>query len=491
MRYRPVTESAILTPPPRPRIPPTPRLEQTALHLQARGDSRNLICFVERWAEVAEVTPRARFAQALAFLDLGLADRAWIRLQELGADGVAASPALASQHVDVQLATARMFLARAWRDRARDTLEAVRGSIDDRRRAAFADLEALLAAPPAELPEVPPESETRAEVLLPLAQRLLLGGSFLNAQRVLERLRKLQPDLRRVDDLLWGVRGDFSGGRFTLASYVDRFGPDMPTISDHGQDEAEHTESFGRKGALLDVAEADGESSGGFPSLFRNLGQSSTRRDDTEEAEITQASHMVPLPTMPAPGKDDRGDTQIARVIHNEAGPQRVSGDGPMHEPHAIPEAFDLAAFRREMGMDGDLGPDRAIDSDLEAEDDARVELRPEPSRVAARVGPTDAVPDIKLRASIEAEIAHEQAPVPEPPKVTPASAGVVPARPAPPVDTHAATPEMVPRAARAPRRSASAALVPLWLLAVTLVLLLIAVLLVALLAVQMMWMTA
>lgn len=412
---------------------------------------------MERWAETGEPTPKARLAEAAAFLDLGLADRAWIRLQELG-----------PQNADAQLLTARMFLARGWRERARATLDALRPTLEASRRAELATLEAKLAEVPVDLPDVPPETEQRPEILLPLAERYLVTGSFLKAQVLLERLKKSNPDHRRVQDLLWALQGDFSGGNIPLASWVDRFGPDMPTITDTSLDEAENTESLGRSGRHLELDPDTAEAP--FPSLFRNVAV--PKPEGHDEEEVTQASRMTALPRIES--TDDRGDTQISRVIVKQDG---HADPTPLHQPHAPPEAFDLAAFRREMGMDGDFGQARSPSSDLEDEDDARVELHPD--RAARPAAPAGEVP-AAIRASVAAEVAQEQA------RPTARTAPAKPKAPPPPVDSEAPTPEVAPR-----RPAAARSLVPLWLLAAALALLFVAMMLFALLMLQMVVMSS
>ena len=60
--------------------PPAVRFSQVLRRLVQSGDSRGIIRLVERWLEHGGVTQAARMAEARAFMDLCLMDRAWVRL---------------------------------------------------------------------------------------------------------------------------------------------------------------------------------------------------------------------------------------------------------------------------------------------------------------------------------------------------------------------------------------------------------------------------
>jgi hypothetical protein len=64
-------------------LPPAPRLEAVALHLEGAGNHRALVTLVETWAVQASPTTTARLAEARSLLALRLLDHAWIRLKDL------------------------------------------------------------------------------------------------------------------------------------------------------------------------------------------------------------------------------------------------------------------------------------------------------------------------------------------------------------------------------------------------------------------------
>lgn len=349
------------------------RLEHTVLHLETHGDLRNVVCVVERWAELGEPTRAARLAQARALLALRLVDRGWIRLKELAAseDG----------GFEAHLLTGRMFLERGWPSRARQPLErALELAPDDRRSKEVRALLATVDTPPAEATD-PPDDLVDVDQLLGLGERLLAHGATTKARKALEKVRRLQPDHERAADLLWAIDGDFSLGDVTLADLVDRFMPDLATISDI-TDEAEFTESVTREEAVEPVE--DGPSSSGgpaFPSLFRTGPPLASITAAESAEEVTQSSAMASLlhPELALPTDEEGGgDTQISRIIRNSSGVELRSVDGPIHDNVGDETGgrFDLAAFRREMGMDFAPTPSAGdFVSDLEEEDDSVVVL--------------------------------------------------------------------------------------------------------------------
>ena len=95
--------------------PPAVRFSQILRRLEQSGDSRGIIRLVERWLEHGGVTQAARMAEARAFMDLCLMDRAWVRLGEVSE----ADP----DSIDAQLLTVRLYIERGWPGRARKMLE--------------------------------------------------------------------------------------------------------------------------------------------------------------------------------------------------------------------------------------------------------------------------------------------------------------------------------------------------------------------------------
>jgi hypothetical protein len=375
-------------------------MEATVLFLASKGDQRNLIAFVERWAEIGEPTAPARLAEARAFVDLCMMDRAWIRLKEL--------TEAQEGGLDALILTARMFIERGWPNRARKPLELalVEASEDPR----VVDLCRRADLPPVPVPESEPDSVTDLDTLLPLAERYLATGSFLKAQRVLERLKRQHPDHRRIADLLWALAGEFSLAAVPLHELVDRLGPDLSQLADLSE-EAEHTESVARTTPHDPLDLPEDEANRAFPSLFRtepggDADPEATPRPprDPDTDEVTQTAAMASMADLrreghpsdaagrPRPRPDNGlgsvdGDTQIVRVIHRENGSELTALHGAMHVPRDATgsETFDLAAFRREMGMEAHSpGSNSDFDTALEREDDDVIILtRREPDRDA------------------------------------------------------------------------------------------------------------
>ena len=349
-----------------------------------------MIRIVERWAEVADPTVPAKIAQARAMFELGAVDRAAARLEEvLGRPDVP---------LDALLLAGRLFLARGWNDKARAPLQSAAARVDGRRADEVAELLALADRPAPELPEDPPESATDVALVLPLVDRLLAAGAQIRARRLLERLKRHHADAPELEDRLWVLDGDFSGGRASLAHLVDRYGPDLPTLVDLPNDDTEHTESISRAAAPIDLD--DDPSGTPFPGLFRGETAPLVPGDDNTE-EVTQSALLAPMPPPPPLGDKEGGDTQISRVIRNAEGDTLRRHEGEMHAPHAPTTGFDLSAWRREMGVTDDLR--MPGDSDisfagptplggLEEEDESRVTLLPRPATPAnTRRGTSDA----------------------------------------------------------------------------------------------------
>lgn len=358
------------------------RLESTALHLEARGDLRNVVRFVEKWAEVGDPTPKARLAQARAFLGLKMMDRAWIRLNELSEAG--------NGGVEALVLTGRLFVERGWPSRARRPLELALLETSESRKE---DVRAWLARadqPPLAPPDDPSDGESDPAVFLAAAERHMALGAFLKAQSLLERAKRAAPDHPRADDLLWAMKGEY-GTTDTLAELADRWGPDLSALADVTE-EPEHTESLDRETSIDDAepAESPAEAApGAFPSLFRRPEPEEPSRTEDRETtdDVTQTSAMAELRAIAVPNvAESGGDTQIVRVIHSDKGAEISSSTGPMHEPSNAPSGtFDLAAWRREMGM-ADMASDADFGGALEEEDDSRImlthrEKAPDPER--------------------------------------------------------------------------------------------------------------
>ena len=340
-----------------------------ALHLESEGNARDLIRLVELWQQQDEPTPGARLAEAKAFMDLCLMDRAWIRLKEVADDEELASEA--------RLLTARMFVERGWPGRARTLLEKVlKDRPDD---AEVQELWARATRPPPS-PPTDLEDSDDPSALIRGAEQHLAAGALLKGQKLLEAARRLDPDSRRVQDLLWALEGDFTS-ESTLAELVEQHGPDLSHLAE--LDDVEHTESITSShtpATWLDPV--DPADSRAFPSLFRE-DQDPPTEEYEDASEVTQTRLMASSNQMGElsdpvglPDEDDdtgpSGDTQILHVIEKNGATEMRAPSGPLHVSTPEDLDFDLDAYRREMGVLDELpsgSPSSDFDEGLETED--------------------------------------------------------------------------------------------------------------------------
>lgn len=365
----------------------TEHLERVVHQLDARGDRRALIRIVERWIAAGSPPREVRLAQARAFLDLRLMDRAWLRLKEITDND--------PSDVEALVLTARMFVERGWPVRARKLLQHALAQEPTRK-----DLHALLVGahqpplqPPANARDI--ERQGRPEEQLELAERFLAAGSQLRAKSILERLRRGNTGkvgkvsvAARAEELLWGMAGDFDGGPadpLQLARQLlpaDQLNaPDAPMDLEPVENVMDDVTSTG--GGLPNVdGDGDGES---FPSLFRALPEGLDLHDftDSEVTSITKMAQPDELSrqdtaeaTDPGFGHDDDdgdGDTQVMMVI-----PQSRS----FRDQIALEKAEMEATSKRETRNLRDTGASGAVkfeaptgeleldDSELEYGDD-------------------------------------------------------------------------------------------------------------------------
>ena len=196
--------------------PPVYRFSQVLRRLSESGHSRGLVRLVERWAEHGDLNQAARLAQARAFIDLRLMDRAWVRLRE----AVEAEP----ESSEVQLLMAEMFIERGWPGRARKNLLRVASTdLDEMEQQWLGRLQQSAS----ESPKGPPDnaqdiemSGTADDVLL-LAEQYLAAGSLVRAESLLERLMRDGFSPPRVSDLLWGIRGNFGSAGTSSEDLLD------------------------------------------------------------------------------------------------------------------------------------------------------------------------------------------------------------------------------------------------------------------------------
>ncbi len=336
--------------------------------LEAGSEVRMLIRLVEKWAELGNPTARVRLAQARAFLHLGLMDRAWVRLKEVG-DNLGDDP-------EVLSLTAEMFIERGWPVRARKAIAnaLTKDPSNPRLHEQLRRSHQPPIQPPANARDI--ERTGSPAELLRLAERFLCAGSFLRARSILEKLRRQRGAWSgRVEDLLWGLEGDFITGvehPVTAATAVMATAPlsevgemtDLSEITAHGDAVAQDHE---HEHEHEEVA---------FPSLFRRV-ESPTPDPGHFGGEVTRISRLAQpneaaevLPSEEtdagATSEDVPMDTQIQVVVGKDSG-------GPLHrkrdpeDGHDLVQSLNLRRYRSSMGM-GDLGPDLGgtdLDSDL------------------------------------------------------------------------------------------------------------------------------
>lgn len=438
-------------------IPPPSRLESAVRNLTASGRHRELILFVERWSSYDDPPPMARLAQARALLALAQVDRAWIRVQELAHDPKAPADTLAL--------AARIQLARGWPKRARDYLtRALTDAPDD---TAIQTLWDRAAEPPTEpspateeqLRQV--ESPTVAEALIDNASSLAQRGRTVLARGILERVVQAHPEHPRAGDLLWALDLDPSSETRSLMELTDAFAPVQLMLGDFVD---ENTESITQETLRAELDVPDDSGSHQFPSLFRSGDRPADPEPIEATDEVTQSlSHeLAPLQpigadTLPsADGFDSDADTRIVRVRNRDGLPEGL------HHAFDTPAAggFDLAAYRREMGVDTHPG----FEPDLEDEDEDLVVLT---GRETATPAPARAEED-PTQTQIGREVAHlmggpkPRTPVPAAAPIDPIASTPAPARrqderPTPEAPASAADPTPDPTSLESPPRR------PLW----------------------------
>ncbi len=290
------------------------RLEETALHLERRGEYRKLIRFVVAWSQLQEPTTPAQLAVVRAFVDLGMLDRAWVRLERVLEDELCG--------VEAHELAARVFLARGWHNRARGyVVKALEATPES------PQLLALLA----ELSQVGPDGEQSpddddsVESMAQRAHRAMCQGSFVRARALLERAKRQSAEHPRVRDLLWAMEGEYEAQE-PLGELVRLWGPGLSQplpdlLSFRG--EPEHTVSASKN----EVREVLGEpeapmSSPAFQSLFRDLKPPTPLPLGTPDAsEVTAVSTLRRLDEGAVPvgfATDSGEDTQIQLVIRKD-----------------------------------------------------------------------------------------------------------------------------------------------------------------------------
>ena len=410
-------------------IPPVPRLEAVALHLEGAGNHRALVTLVETWSEQGVPTIPARLAEARALLALRMLDRAWIRLKDL--------VECAEPNPDAVALAAEMFLLRGWPNQAKRLLQ--RGLERSPHDPVLLDLDARAREPQPALEDSSGDGDAASTAeLVRTAEAHMARGAFVRARTLLERVRRRSPDDDHAADLLWGIAGELSTPE-PLASFCARWLPDSTVEL---PEEPEHTES-GRLGDLRPL-----EQEAPFPRLFRNLqgpdeapSEAPVPPIGSGTAELTSVSSMAEGAELEGAfgDKTDHGDdTQIARVMHKGSAGAPHKGSAGMPGEHAVhvgtanvDSGFNLAAFRREMGMTSP-GLDSDYHAGPEDEDDSVV--------VHTGRGDDDTAPDVSdAQGRLARDAAHEKLAASKARQAVAEDAWVAPPRGAPTESTESA----------------------------------------------------
>lgn len=371
-------------------------------HCARAGDVAGVVRLVERWAEQGPLPREAALAEARAFLELRLMDRAWVRLKELSD----ADP----DDADALVLTAEMFIERGWPARARKVLE--RLATVSAQHPSIAAIARATDAPPLEPPGNARELEREGtpEQLLVLAERFLATGSFLRARGILERVRRAAPGHARAELLLWGLEGDFVTRGLSLHELAVEL---LADTSDY--DTSEHTdlgeESTGSVELPTTEVPVVESSAAPFPSLFRRPGRSQLDLDDDDDDEPTVTAMLASAEELReppsasatdhgAPMVEKGGDTAIMAIIPRAGGGVGLGPvEGPTHKlrPDApkMRETLDLKAWQRSMGIDpgtDEVAEDdapRGRDEDFLEDEDQEVVVMTRRERPAESAPPT------------------------------------------------------------------------------------------------------
>lgn len=364
--------------PPSPASPaPTRFVDDVVEYLRRKGDSRGLIMLVERWASVGQPSRSARLHQIRALLDLRLMDRAWVRIRE----AMEADP----DDIEPVILAAEMFVARGWPVRARKILEepCARFPKSEILRDWMLRARQPAREPPANARDIERDGTPDQQILL--AEEFLSTGSFLRARTLLERLKAQLPHNQRVDDLLWGLKGELDPSDLTLEALARKLAPELGTglIGDEAPEPSESVPLEDVTATRIENPDPDAKEPE-FPALFRSFNPHLPVVDDetgevTSKVKMASPEDLKSLSAVP----DEAGelpmrheDTEIMMVIQGAGVP--VPADTPVHtrrpQDYNLKETLDLAAWRKHHGMAGgasDLGPESSKeDGYLEEEDE-------------------------------------------------------------------------------------------------------------------------
>lgn len=318
------------------------RLDEVVAATGVRGDARNVIRLVETWAQGGTPTRRARYWEAKAFHTLRLMDRAMARAREI----VENHP----EDLETQQLLSEIYIDRGWPSHAKKILTALR---EHGNRPELESLWARAQQEPVRLGSQTQQIEASGDPvrLLALAEYFLTTGSFFRARSILERMRRMDPDSRRVQDLLWGLDGVFTSREVSTDKLLAELSPIVPSTA--LPEESEHTESARMEGG--------DEASTSFPALFKHAARQKRAIEPDEHTSISPLAtpeQMATLSEATDPGMQISAvsapirheDTQIMLVLRAGEG-QRPR---PMHrkkEEDNLRETLNLREWQQSMGV--------------------------------------------------------------------------------------------------------------------------------------------
>lgn len=188
------------------------RLDEIIALLSSRGDDRAIIQLVETWAISGSPTRKSKLHEARAFYNLRLMDRAMARTREV--------TETYPDDLEGQRLLAEIYLDRGWPSHARKLIAQLQASTPD---PALEALSARAHAEPSRIASQAREIEAGGDTtqLLALAEHFLTTGSFFRARSILERLRRVTPDSRRVLDLVWALDGNFTSRDLNIEKLLE------------------------------------------------------------------------------------------------------------------------------------------------------------------------------------------------------------------------------------------------------------------------------
>ena len=382
-----------------------------------------MIRLVEAWSQAGTPSRAGRLAAGRAFYALRQMDRATTRVREI----LDADP----RDTDALRLLGQIYLDRGWPQRARAPLQTLREMGEEPTDAQWRRVQEEPIRPETNARAIEREGTPQQQLLL--AEQFLATGSLLRATGILERLRRVNPGHPRVQELLWGLAGDFSSGGLSLAALLRQLVPMLPIRLQEHTDEPEHTEfteSLKEADRFLEEENPHPLEAGAFPTLFKHGAPGELLSND-DAVESTQSSRIASAEEMGGVGLGENtdlgllanapvtgGDTQIMLVLR----PGEVAKEHTHRRrgsPDPIRQTLNLREYQTAMGMSAsvphaesaDLQNDTADEDLLEDEDENVVMMtRAQPAPAPEQESP------VELERPIEVIEKHGTPPEAPPP---------------------------------------------------------------------------